>query len=468
VGFNAETDSPCLFGDFLLSPTKTVWLAGLCPRAPGGGNLISHVNLNERGDAVVLTGPIDSENFVDPTILLYSAGQITVAAKSGDSTSGGRTNIGPLSKKHLFSEPFVNNNDEVSFWGSTIDDSGMEHFGIFSASGGKVRVVASDGDRAPVLGTFNFFIFPNFAAVNNDPGDILFQANILQDVLSGPEPSGLFLSGPDGIRKIVISGDELANHYTVLPGSVPAGMLNNNGDVAFCAFLDSPALSDSGIFLYSGGVIRKIVVQGDSSPIGGTFATFQDASLDEMVDAGAQRPQLNSRDQVIFKAKAGPKSRTPALFMASPNAIVKIVAVGDTLPTGETIGEINSYSLNEAGQVAFVAYRRPGELGPLGLWVASPVPPSIRKAKVKMKGGTPVLVVNGSGFITNDSVIEINGTALGMTDYPADFQENGGTTTRVVSSDPRIAELIPPGSTVQVTVLNRLTGLASTPFTLMR
>jgi hypothetical protein len=470
VGFNAETDSPCLFGDFLVSSAKRVWLAGFCPQAPSGKvGFLSNVNVNERGDAVVLTGPIDSENFIDPTILLYSGGQISVAAKNGDPTTGGRMDIGPLSKKTIFSEPFVNNNDEVSFWGSTVDASGMEHFGVFSASGGKVRVVASDGDRSPVAGTFIFFIFPSFDAMNNDSGEILFQAAIFQDVPTGPEPFGLFLSTPDGFRKIVVSGDELASGYNVLPGGSPAGSLNNNGDVAFCTELDNPGVSDSGIFLYSGGVIRKIAVQGDASPIGGKFATFLDASLAEMVRGGIQRPELNSSDQVVFKAKSGPKGKTPALFMASPTAILKIVAVGDILPSGETIGEIITYSLNEAGQVAFVAYRRPGELGPLGLWVASPVAPTIRKAKLKVKEGGPILMVNGSGFITNDSVIEINGAALGNTDYPTDFQENGGTTTRIVSSDPAILDLVSPGSTVRVTVRNRLTGgLVSGAFALTR
>jgi hypothetical protein len=93
VGFNAETDAPpCLFGDFLVSATKTVWLAGQCSRAPSGNaGLLSHVNLNQRGDAAVLTGPIDSQNFIDPTILLYSGGQISVAAKNGDRRpAGGR------------------------------------------------------------------------------------------------------------------------------------------------------------------------------------------------------------------------------------------------------------------------------------------------------------------------------------------------------------------------------------------
>jgi hypothetical protein len=145
----------------------------------------------------------------------------------------------------------------------------MEHFGIFSASGGKIRAVASHGDRAPVLGTFNFFIFPSFTAINNDSDEILFEGKIFPDQ-PGPELFGLFLSTPDGMRKMVGSGDALASGYTVVRGSSPAGMLNNNDHVAFCTILDNPSVSDSGIFLYSGGAFQKIVAQGGPSPIGGT------------------------------------------------------------------------------------------------------------------------------------------------------------------------------------------------------
>lgn len=471
VGIEADTVSPCIEGRFLISGTNDVWLAGFCPQAPDGKfNLLGQVNLNERGDAATLGGPIDSENFIIPTILVFSSGsnQFRIAAQSGDPTSGGTTDIGSLSKKCIFGEPFINNSGDVSFWGCTVDSNGMQHFGIFSASGGKITVVASDFDPSPspIPGTFAFGFLPSMDAINNDSGQILFQAGVSPQDLSGQQ-FGLFVFSGGNIQKIVSTGDSFANGYTARQLWLPVGMLNNNGDVAFCAALDN-ASADSGIFLSSQGQIRKVITQGDASPIGGTFATFLDASLDDMVLSGIQRPEINSSDQVVFKAKAGANGKTPGIFMGSPTAIVKVVAVGDILPNGEKIGEIDTYSLNEAGQVAFFAYRKKGKIGPLGVWVASPVTPSINGAKLRIKSGVTTLVIKGSGFITNDSVIQVNGKQVSNMIYPADFQQNGGTITRLISTDPMLDELIPTGTTVQVTVVNKLTGLISGSFNLTR
>jgi hypothetical protein len=71
-------------------------------------------------------------------------------------------------------------------------------------------------------------------------------------------------------------------------------------------------------------------------------------------------------------------------------------------------------------------------------------------------------------MITNDTVIEVNGVPLGALDYPSDFRVDGGFTTRVVSRDPRLDQLIQEGQTVQVTVSNSLTNLRSTPVTFTR
>ena len=43
-------------------------------------------------------------------------------------------------------------------------------------------------------------------------------------------------------------------------------------------------------------------------------------------------------------------------------------------------------------------------------------------------------------MITNDTVIEINGVPLDAIDYPSDFREDGGFTTRLVSRDSRLEQ----------------------------
>ena len=148
--------------------------------------------------------------------------------------------------------------------------------------------------------------------------------------------------------------------------------------------------------------------------------------------------------------------------------MLKVVAVGDELPSGETIREIDTFALNDLGQVAFFAYGKKGKQNPLGVYVATPAPPQIKSIKVKRKKGALELRVNGKGMITSDSVIEINGLPLVELDYPADFREDGGTITRVISHDSRLQQLIPEGQTVQVTIFNSLTNKRSAATALTR
>ena len=130
------------------------------------------------------------------------------------------------------------------------------------------------------------------------------------------------------------------------------------------------------------------------------------------------------------------------------------------MPSGERIQEISSFALNDVGQVAFFAYAKGGEQLPLGYYLATPVPPSI--GSIRLKGGPANLrlIISGNGFITKDSIIQINGQAI-ETEYPAGFQQDGGTATRLVSRDPTLAQLLPVGQAVQITVSNPLTGTRS-------
>lgn len=71
-------------------------------------------------------------------------------------------------------------------------------------------------------------------------------------------------------------------------------------------------------------------------------------------------------------------------------------------------------------------------------------------------------------MITNDTVIEVNGVAIGGLTYPEQFRQEGGTTARVISRDIRLEELIAPGQSVEVTVFNPLTNLRSAAMTFTR
>lgn len=179
-------------------------------------------------------------------------------------------------------------------------------------------------------------------------------------------------------------------------------------------------------------------------------------------------PHINDKGAVAFKAFVANGSAPSGIFLASTKAIVKVVAVGDKVPTGETIRVIDTFALNDLGQVAFFAYGKKNKTKPLGVYMATPVAPAISSIKLKHKKGSLQLRVNGSAMITNDTVVEIDGVPLNAIDYPSDFREDGGFTTQVISRDSRLEQLISEGQTVQVTVFNSLTNLRSAPMSLTR
>lgn len=200
--------------------------------------------------------------------------------------------------------------------------------------------------------------------------------------------------------------------------------------------------------------------------MGGTFSTLEDPDLIERFLF--VRPRINNNGAVLFKAKVD--NKRIGLFLASPKAMLKVDAVGDELPGGGTVRLIDSFALNGNGQVAFFAYGKkdPDLRNPLGVYMATPNAPQITSIKLKHNKGSLQLRVNGSSMITNDTVIEINGVPLSAIDYPADFREDGGTSTQVVSSDARLEQMMSSGQTVQVTVYNSLTNLRSAPVSFAR
>ena len=89
--------------------------------------------------------------------------------------------------------------------------------------------------------------------------------------------------------------------------------------------------------------------------------------------------------------------------------------------------------------------------------------PKITTVKYKRAAGK--LIVDGQNFLPNDSVIEIDGTAIPRHKYPSDFFLPGGTTTRVMSKG-SVSGLLPAGVEVSVTVYTRSLDKRSAPVSL--
>lgn len=87
--------------------------------------------------------------------------------------------------------------------------------------------------------------------------------------------------------------------------------------------------------------------------------------------------------------------------------------------------------------------------------------------RVKLKNAGTRLLVDGAGFTTGDSIIEIDGTPVTKLKYPADFRLPNGQTTRLVTKGD-ISGLVPTGVEVAIVVFTPSSGKRSAPFLLTR
>jgi hypothetical protein len=450
VAIDADViEGECLSGRFLISRGRDVKLADSCRMTPFGKfSLFGPININEQGQAAIHTGVIVDNRFVN-MLLFYSQGEFTQIVKEGDTTPDGA-----IFKGCGFGQPAINNNGEVAFHACAETGAGPVKDGVFVYSNGEMNKVVVNGDPSPFGGPFSLSFFPAQAVQINDNGDVLFIAAVRLN--ESTQRLGLFLSTPSGFIRILFDGDRLPTGSIVTPRTFASGDLNDRGEAAFTVGVTG-GQGDRGTFLYSNGQITRIAEEGDPTPIGGKFEILGGDSF--------VPPRINENGTVAFLARIADGSASSAIFLASSQAMIKVAAIGDELPSGGKIKEITSFALNDLGQVAFFAEVKNG---PKGVFLASPVAPAISKIKLKRKQGTLELRVDGTAMIAGDTVIEINGVALDELSYPESFRENGGTTRRTVSRDSRLEELIPEGQSAQVTLFNRLTNMRSVPVGLAR
>ncbi len=450
MGLAADTEGKCYDALFFFSPDGSSVLADSCSETPFGKLGYGWVNVNEQRQAVFLGLPLVNDRFV-ATLFLYTSGQLRKLVAEGDLTPAGG-----IFKGCGFSEPSINDKGEVAFGACADKDLIGENDGVYIYSEGQIRKVAIYGDPSPIGGFLALNFIPAITPILNNNSEVLFHGGVIIEP-NIPEKYGLFLATKDGVKKIIVDGDPLTDGNIVFPRSLGIGDLNDKSEVVFTVKVQGKA--DTGIYLNANGRISKIMAQGDVTPIGGTFATLEDPDLIERFLF--IRPRINANSAVAFQAKVIDGSSKQGIFLASPKAMLKVVAVGDTIPTGETIREIDTFALNDNSEVAFFAYGRKGHELPLGVFKATPVTPAIKKLKLKRKSGVLELRVIGNSFITNDTTIEINGVALEAMSYPEEAREDGGTTRQLNSRDARLEQLLTPGQTVQVKVFNSLTNRRS-------
>jgi hypothetical protein len=301
--------------------------------APGGGTFAGalQVALNNQGEIAFngLTATdkgihVAGEPYVGYGNGVYVAdaeGKITSVAAPGDAAPGGSTfDLAVLTgNSSLFNEA-----GDIAFAGHRVSDpvgqqpapqavaiSADVNAYLKHAASGQIETIASTGDMLPGGGTLVSAIPLGL----NSAGDVLF-ANLLNPAMIG-SPVALYLRSGGQTARVAGPGDAMPGGGKVT--LIGIGTLNNQGDVAFNAALDT---KDEGVYLYSKGTLSLIAKSGTDIPgVGTLFDVEQGTSTAPGVPAtpaGAPAPYtlLNDQGQVVFPATL--KDARIGLLMATP------------------------------------------------------------------------------------------------------------------------------------------------------
>ena len=274
---------------------------------------------------------------------------------------------------------------------------------------GQVSVIVSDGD--PVPGTETEFLRPALPAINN-AGDVAFISSVLS---TPPGRGGLFLDS-NGEKSIVgLRGDPVPDREGEIFEAISGPpRINHAGNVTFGALISDSVNPIEGIFLRSPNGTRAVVLSTDTIPgttksygsfgILGTFGGAPVNNLDHVAFAGENlasdpitrgifvdvvgsvrivarnvdetpeeaeaafsafgAPLINDADEVAFPALIQGGSGVPvALYVQSDGNLVRIHQP-DLAEFEQALPGFRTYSMNNAGDIAFISTIHGGEVDP--------------------------------------------------------------------------------------------------------
>jgi hypothetical protein len=254
-------------------------------------------------------------------------------ARTGDAAPGGGT-FDRFGQEALPILAPVNARGDVVFFASL--SRGASDEGIFLQRAGRIVVVAREGDRVAGVGRLSGFGKHPTPALN-DAGTVAFAAA----VAGGPAVEGIFTWSAGRLRAIASTGTPAPGMPSSVLAGVDAPVINGRGDVVFLASIRRGRESIEAILASSGGVLRKVVAQGDPAPAGGVFAAFGP-------------PALNARGSVAFAAVVEGKAVPGGVFVATGDRIQMVVGAGEETPIGGIFAKFSErIGLNDGGVVAF-------------------------------------------------------------------------------------------------------------------
>ena len=259
-------------------------------RAPAGGTFAGvffNTSLNNDGD-LVFTGIIATDKGVhfpdEPYVGLGMgifktdrSGRIISVVSPGDAVPGG-------GQFDLADGGWINESRDVAFFGHVAGEEARIDFAppqatiigtlgsvyVKKAGSGKIISISHQGDVAPGGGVFR----STYGPMINDRGDVVFSGDLSPAPHLG-QVAGVYLYSGHKTIALARPGDLMPGGGTFVTASiVGAGQvhINSESEVAFNAGLDRAGAAESGVFVWSHGLLRLVAGTGTEIPGVGTIA----------------------------------------------------------------------------------------------------------------------------------------------------------------------------------------------------
>jgi hypothetical protein len=275
---------------------------------------------------------------------------------------------------------------------------------IVSYDGATLKTIVTGFDTAPGSGGAKYARSISLKDVNAN-GDVLFTSDLLPIGSTAAVLTTAFLApAAGGVVRVAGPGDAspvTGGTFTTANGIA----LNNAGEV----LLQAPITGGSGtngVFVWTAGVLRKVVANGDANPLGGTFTNDFATSILRMTNSGlvmfdalgsffqntlvggttvavavnsaapapmngtfssfTSFPLLGQGGDAVFFANVAGGASASGLFRFRAGSGVEMVArLGETAPSGggKVFSAIAAASVNATGTVSFQGSATSGVIG---------------------------------------------------------------------------------------------------------
>jgi hypothetical protein len=371
IAFQAQFGAPASTGIFAScgGPLAPVVLAG--DPSPDGGTFTSFVTTVVGIDEACSVAVHGHGSLGTHVVAVRELGVLRLLARSGDPAPGSCgvysstvTGLGP---------PSLNSLGQVAFMAATsncgrtvvIDTAGSRS--VVAQVG---QIISGTSPSREVIGIHGDTDGPRVPF--NDAGAVLFSGRTREVDVGGTAPVAIMRAASGVVTEIVrvgipappsVGGDFASLQTSPSGGGDKPFDLSEGGEVTFVATTSDGVTSVRGVFLWSGGQIQPIALEGDAAPGGGTFTS------------SFGFPKTNARGEVLFPASV-PEN---AVFLYADGSLTRIATEGDAVQSGPGLfySTLHHVWLSDNGTWATNSDTTGTHLGGIFRSEGLPVPPAV-------------------------------------------------------------------------------------------